>query len=154
MKYLVLSIIIAFAFPASAQKKIYLDQRNFATDSSSAKTYAIIFPKVADDSLYRVKHYSLSGQIIVDGTFRDEALTIANGFFKNYKVLSDKFSEYQALDGDGSTKVTRPRPKSYLTEQGHIVNNKKEGAWRVFFLDGTLKRIENYKNGILEKASK
>ena len=45
---------------------------------------------------------------------------------------------------------------SQIKEEGNMINGKKEGEWKVYFLDSVSNsyRIENYKNGELIISNK
>ncbi len=76
----------------------------------------------------------------------------ADAQYKTYK-LSVKGDTINAVDNKGLKQgkwvihVDPLRGESGYEEEGVFVNDKKEGAWRIYTLKGDLTAIENYKYG-------
>src|SRR5437588_10807781 len=130
---LLLIVFTPIIYCARAQStRIFLNQYFDAVDDSVLASYKVILTKwPGDTSLWAVSRYTMKNQLVVEGIYKDRAMTIPNGDFKYYYNQDSVH---------------------YLTESGGYFNGAKFGAWIKYFPDGKKKTLVTYRDNILNGA--
>jgi len=152
-KYLILILFILFSILSMAQqKRVFLNKNGErTTDSIGANSYYTI-SQPAPDSMWVVHQYNLNNEIMTIGHFRDTLLTILNGRFVYYQTqLAEQKITYNYTNERYDTVKTAQR--NYIAEVGNYVDGKKDGKWVGYFENGSIKRMDNYSNGISDGIS-
>lgn len=109
--------------------RIFFNQHADAVNDSSLAFYKVILTKwPGDTSLWAASTYTMKNQLVVEGVYKDRAMTVPNGDFKYYYNQDSVH---------------------YLTESGGYFNGAKFGAWIKYFPDGKKKTLETYRDNVL-----
>ena len=98
-------------------------------------------------------YYSSENKIVKEENFDNDGFLTGNFIIHNNR--NELLYKAKFINGTGYFKDYCFRT-SEIKEEGNMINGKKEGEWKVYFLDSTsLKfKIENYKNGELVISNK
>jgi len=124
----ILFILTAHAVQAQTTRLYFDVNLNPVTDSTKAATKVLLSKYADDTSLWAASQYTMKNRLMVEGVYKDRALTIPNGDFKYY------FNEDTT---------------HYLRMSGGFFNGAKFGEWIEYYPDGKRKLLATYRNNIL-----
>ncbi len=141
-KYLILVVLGIFGLVSKAQKPIYFMGDGVVNDASRATSYGI-YGKLSNEEIWVLKRYDLDDNLMQTGSYKDENLTIPHGQFIFYMDLA-----YFNLLGKENFKLRDKTRFKY--QEGSFVDGLEQGTWTLFYPDGNILNIQNYKNGKLD----
>ncbi len=135
MLFILLSVMTSFA----QLIKVFYGATGPVTDSSNARFY--ILKNHISDSVWITKQYSMDNIISIIGTYKDEDLSIPNGFFVYYNkaALSD-------FPPNSKVKEIAPGIVNYVKTTGEFHDGTKNGSWTEYNSDGSKLFVNTYKN--------
>ncbi|MDB5122240.1 MAG: Gram-negative bacterial tonB protein [Mucilaginibacter sp.] len=137
MKYFYLFLLLTLCECSSAQIfKVYLTKSGkFSNDPQNAISY-ILAEKLESDSAYLIKQFDMRETMLMQGTYKNAALTIPHGKFTYYNkkhTSSDKIS-------------SSPDTGNFVESIGYFSNGKRVGTWTDYASKG-IKRLQyTYEN--------
>jgi antitoxin component YwqK of YwqJK toxin-antitoxin module len=138
----------------SQNLKYYLDTKDQITDSTHAVSYMIVFEKTQKDTLFRMKQFSLENLLIIEGAFKDEALSIPHGEYIYYTIIRES-SNGSFSKANNYKDTTYHKPIAHFIDaRGKFVNGKMNGEWLHYFKNESIKRVETFENDILNGSYK
>lgn len=144
-------LFMLFVLNASGQvTPLYFNGNERVLDKEKANNYGIT-GKLSNQDLWMFKRYDLYDNLIQTGSYKDENLTIPHGIFifygsvSRFNMLNESYFDIKTGD-------------LYKTQEGEFVDGKEEGFWKVFYPDGRIAILQEFKkgkrNGIYQEADK
>jgi antitoxin component YwqK of YwqJK toxin-antitoxin module len=142
-KIYVLLLLSLCSFSGYAQlRKVYFDDKDrFTADSTQAASYGI-YGYVSAEDLYLFKKYDRDGFMMTTGAFRDSTLQVPEGKFVYYDWVDPN-------DGFRQLELYQAGKERYVTMKGSFMRGKQHGQWLSYYVDGSVKNVVNYDNGLL-----
>lgn len=141
----IFSLILSLAFGLKAQVKtiFYLDDkviRDSTLVSAFSTSYAV-YGKLSNDTLYTYKRYDILNNLMVTGSFQDEALTIPHGKFTFY-------SDVETFNNTHNTTFPLTDKNIFISEEGRYENGLSVGRWNGYYPNGKILGTLNFENGL------
>lgn len=152
MKIFLLIVFISIwtNFSYAQNSKFFLDKDDQITDSVKAKSYMILYERKLTDTVYYMKQFSLENLLMVEGSFKDEALSVPHGIYSYYIIHREtKNGSFSKANNYQDTSYHKPL-SHYLDARGLFINGKMNGEWLHFFSNGDVKRVETFKDEVLD----
>ena len=122
-RLLLLFAFLIFSLHSFCQtKKAFIDAAGLISGSSKKAVNYILITKLTDSS-YQMKKYDMHDTIVMQGTYSDSLLKVANGKFTYYQ--KDKLDE-RLRD------VVHIDENNYIKQVGYYSKGKKTGTWVEF----------------------
>lgn len=118
-------------------EKVMLD----TTLASSLATSFAVYGKLSNDSLYSFKRYDILNNLMVTGSFKDEALSIPHGKFIFY-------SDVETFNDTHNTAFPYTDKNIFISEEGQYENGLSIGKWIGYYPNGKILMSINYENGL------
>jgi hypothetical protein len=118
-------------------EKVMLD----TTLASSLATSFAIYGKLTNDSLYSFKRYDIRNNLMITGSFKDEALSIPHGKFTYY-------SDVETFNDTHNTVFPYADKNIFVSEEGQYDNGLSIGKWIGYYPDGKIFATVNFQNGL------
>ncbi len=148
MKYVNALLVLVFLgmHCFGQNRKYFLNAENEVCDSVNAFSYMIVFEKKASDTVFKMNQYSGKNILLTTASFKNEDLSIPHGKFEYFKAIK----ENQIETNSSADTVNFIPLGSYLELSGNYILGEKNGVWTEYTIDGRVKKIETYRNGILD----
>lgn len=137
MKYFYFFLLLTLCEWSSAQiYKVYVTKSGkFSNDSQNAASY-ILVEKLESDSAYLMRQFDMRETALMQGTYKNAALTVPNGKFVYYNKM------YVSADKISSS----PDTSNFIATVGYFSNGKRVGTWTDYAAKG-IKRLQyTYEN--------
>lgn len=136
---------------ASAQvSKIYITSANkYSDDPVNAVSYILV--SRTPDSLYLVKQFDMQDSITMEGSYKDNQLSIQQGGFKFYRLIK----QVRTIRLDYTTKKTDTSvtpAKNYVYQKGSYIDGLQTGEWLDYDSDGNKTKLNTFRDGKLDGA--
>lgn len=141
---LFISLLILNVSSFSQTYKVFYNKNGHITKDSTKAWRTMIATKM--DSMWSMSLFNQKGYLMTEGSFLDSSLTVANGIFVQYEIVTDQ----KSIDKDHSS-IDTLMAKTLI---GYYVNNSKEGIWRAYYINGKKRFTEAYQNNVLNGGYK
>ncbi len=144
-KIIFLSIILFSALGLKAQvNTIFYAGDKVILDSTLASVYATsyaVYGKLSNDSVYVYKKYDIENNLMLTGSFKDEALKIPHGKFTIY-------SDVYTFNETYNTSFEFSDKNIFVSEEGEYQNGLNIGRWSTYYPNGKIFASVNFEKGL------
>lgn len=141
-KYLIFLMALMLGLTVQAQlRPIYFNGDNATLDPTNATSYGV-FGKLSTENLWVLKRYDLKDNLMQTGSYKDPELTIPHGQFVFYMDV-----DYFNLISKENFKLKGKTRFTY--QQGAFSDGVEQGRWVLFYPDGNIFNLQDYKDGKL-----
>jgi antitoxin component YwqK of YwqJK toxin-antitoxin module len=141
MKYFMLALLLFIVMPSFAQiKRAFLTaEGKYTAKPKRAASYVLI--QKLDDSAYVVRLYDMHDTVLMQGTFKDELMTIPEGKFFFYRKDHYNMKFRTISDAD------KPDTNNYISQIGYFLNGSLNGTWISYSSSGIVGSVVTFENG-------
>lgn len=140
---LILLFFSTLALKAQVKTVYYLGEKVMldTTLASSLATSFAVYGKLSNDSLYVFKRYDILNNLMITGSFKDEALSIPHGKFTYY-------SDVETFNDTHNSVFPYTDKNIFISEEGQYENGLSTGRWSSYYPDGKILGTVNFQNGL------